>query len=528
MDFRILGPLEALDEGRDVAPAGNKQRALLALLLLHANETLPVERLIDELWGEHPPTAAVKTLQVHVSRLRKALDAGAGNGAGAAIVTREHGYQLRLDPDRLDAHHFERLVAEGRRELATGDPKRAAAAFEAALSLWRGAPLAGLGQEAFVPREAARLEDLRLAALEDLNEAKLALGQHSELVGELEALIGEHPYRERLRAQLMLALYRCERQADALQAYQNARRTLVEELGIEPGERLRELERAVLAQDPALAAPAALPGVGAGGRDPGDLPTGVVTFLLTDIEGSSRLWEADADAMAAALELHDELIAKTVNEHGGRLLKAKGEGDATLTVFRRASDAVACAVVLQRTLHGAPWPGGLDLRVRVALHTGEAHERDGDYFGPALNRAARLRSVARGGATVMSQATAEIVHERLPPETGLVELGRQQLRGLSRPENVFELRAIAPARFGWRVGARRATHDGHCCTRCGARSGCATERSPARPAVTHHRPRGGPLRHRDAIAPRRDPPGHAHRDGRGGEDAAGARGGAVA
>jgi predicted ATPase/DNA-binding SARP family transcriptional activator len=442
MDFRILGPLEALAEGRDVAPAGNKQRALLALLLLHANETLPVERLIDELWGEHPPRAAAKTLQAHVSRLRKALDAGAGNGAGAAIVTREHGYQLRLDPDRLDAHHFERLVAEGRRELATGDPNRAASAFEAALSLWRGAPLAGLGQEAFVPREAARLEDLRVAALEDLGEAKLALGRHSELVGQLEALIGEHPYRERLRAQLMLALYRCERQADALQAYQKARRTLVEELGIEPGERLRELERAVLAQDPALAAPAARPGVGAGEQNAGDLPTGVVTFLLTDIEGSSGLWEADADAMAAALELHDELIAKTANEHGGRLLKAKGEGDATLTVFRRASDAVACAVVLQRTLNGAPWPGGLDLRVRVALHTGEAHEREGDYFGPALNRAARLRSVARGGAAVMSQATAEIVHERLPPETGLVELGRHELRGLSRPENVFELRAI--------------------------------------------------------------------------------------
>ena len=528
MDFRILGPLEALAEGRDVAPAGSKQRALLALLLLHANETLPVERLIDELWGEHPPTAAAKTLQVHVSRLRKALDAGAGNGAGAAIVTREHGYQLRLDPERLDAHHFERLVAEGRRELATGDAKRAAAAFEAALSLWRGAPLAGLGQEPFVPREAARLEDLRLAALEDLGEAKLALGHHGELVGELEALIGEHPYRERLRAQLMLALYRCERQADALQAYQDARRTLVEELGIEPGERLRELERAVLAQDPALAAPAPLPVVGAGGRDGGDLPTGVVTFLLTDIEGSSRLWEGDADAMAAALELHDELIAKSVNEHGGRLLKAKGEGDATLTVFRRASDAVACAVVLQRTLQGAPWPGGLDLRVRVALHTGEAHERDGDYFGPALNRAARLRSVARGGATVMSQATAEIVHER--PAAG-DRAGRARPPAAARPITPGErVRAARdrPGRSGWRVGARRATHGGHCCARCGARAGRATERSPARPADTHHRPRGGPLRHRDAFAPRRDPPGHAHRDGRGGEDAAGARGGAVA
>ena len=122
MDFRILGPLEALDEGRDVAPAGTKQRALLALLLLHANETLPTERLIDELWGEHPPATAARTVQAHVSRLRKALDAGGGNGPGGVIVTREHGYQLKLDPERLDSHRFERLVAEGRRELAEGRP----------------------------------------------------------------------------------------------------------------------------------------------------------------------------------------------------------------------------------------------------------------------------------------------------------------------------------------------------------------------------------------------------------------------
>jgi predicted ATPase/DNA-binding SARP family transcriptional activator len=439
MDFRILGPLEALDEGRDVALAGSKRRALLALLLVHANQTVSIERLIDELWGESPPATAARTVQAHVSRLRKAL--GVGKGADGVIVTHERGYELTLDPERLDALRFERLVAEGRSELAAGHPARAAAAFEAALSLWRGAPLAGLGEEPFVRREAARLDDLRLAALEDLGEAKLALGRHGELVGRLEALIGEHPYRERLRAQLMLALYRCERQADALQAYQDARSTLVEELGIEPGERLRELERAILAQDPALAAPPAPLEVG----DAGDLPTGVVTFLLTDIEDSSGLWEADAGAMAAALELHDELIAQAVHEHDGRLLKAKGEGDATLSVFRRASDAVASAVELQRTLQGASWPGGLDLRVRVALHTGEAHERVGDYFGPALNRAARLRSVARGGAIVMSQATAEIVHDRLPPQIELVELGRQELRGLSRPENVFELRAISQA-----------------------------------------------------------------------------------
>jgi predicted ATPase/DNA-binding SARP family transcriptional activator len=256
MDFRILGPLEALDQGREVALGGSKRRALLALLLLHANETLSTDRLIDALWGERPPSTAAKAVQVHVSRLRKALTPEAANGATGVVVTREHGYELKLDPERLDAHRFERLVAEGNRELAAGRPQRAASAFEGALSLWRGAPLADLAYEPFAQREIARLEDLRVVALEQLNEARLALGRHAEVVGQLEALIGEHPYRERLRAQLMLALYRCDRQADALQAYQDARRTLVDELGIEPGERLRQLERAILAQDPALAAAA--------------------------------------------------------------------------------------------------------------------------------------------------------------------------------------------------------------------------------------------------------------------------------
>ena len=149
--------------------------------------------------------------------------------------------------------------------------------------------------------------------------------------------------------------------------------------------------------------------------------------------------------MASALELHDELIARTAEEHAGRLLKNRGEGDATVTVFRRASDAVEAAVTLQRALADASWPGGLELRVRIAVHTGEAHEREGDYFGPALNRAARLRGLARGGSIVISQATAEIVHDRLPRKVELVDLGPQQLRGLSRPERVLELRALAPA-----------------------------------------------------------------------------------
>ena len=247
MDFRILGPLEVLDEGRVVMLGGSKQRALLALLLLHANETLSPDRLIDELWGDRPPATAGKTLQAHVSRLRKALVAHDG-----AVVTRAHGYELRLDPGCLDAHRFERLVGEGRGALATARPEWALARLQEALALWRGPPLADLAYEPFAQGEIARLDELRVTALEQLIEAKLALGGHAELVGELERLIDEHPYRERLHAQLMLALYRSDRQADALQAYQDARRTLVEQLGIEPGERLRRLERAILAQDPAL------------------------------------------------------------------------------------------------------------------------------------------------------------------------------------------------------------------------------------------------------------------------------------
>ncbi len=260
MDFRILGPLEVLDEGRAIALGGSKQRALLVLLLLHANETLSTDRLIDELWGERPPANAAKTVQMQISRLRKALAGESGGASAGVVVTRERGYELTIDPERLDSHRFERLVAEGRSGLAGGHPERAVSALEAALSLWRGAPLAEFAYEPFAQREIARLDDLRAAALEQLIEAKLALGGHAEVVGQLEALIGEYPYRERLRAQLMLALYRSERQADALQAYQNARRTLVEELGIEPGERLRELERAILAQDPELHLVAEEPG----------------------------------------------------------------------------------------------------------------------------------------------------------------------------------------------------------------------------------------------------------------------------
>jgi YVTN family beta-propeller protein len=252
VDFRILGPLEVSDHGHELAIAGSKQRAVLAILLLHANEVVSSDRLIEQLWGERPPPTAAKSLQVHVSRLRRSLDYGAPKGSDSLIVTRGGGYLVRIEPNELDLERFRTLMKEGTRALADGVPERATQLLGEALELWRGAPLADFAYESFAQPEIAQLEELRLTAVEVRIEAELALGRHAQTIAELESLVDRHPFRERLWAQLMLALYRSGRQAEALHAYQKARRALVDELGIEPGEELRGLERAILDQDPTL------------------------------------------------------------------------------------------------------------------------------------------------------------------------------------------------------------------------------------------------------------------------------------
>ena len=253
-EFRILGPFEARENGRALAIGAGKQRALLALLLLDAGDVVSTDRLIDALWGERPPASALNSVHIYVSQLRKVLGEG-------CLITSGHGYLLALEPEQVDLGRFERMLGEGRELLARGEAKRASEVLRSALALWRGPPLADLASEPFAQGEVARLEELHLAALEERIEADLALGRHAELVPELETLVRANPLRERLRAQLMLALYRSGRQAEALETYRQARMTLVEEVGLEPGRRLQELERAILSQDPTLdlPAPAAAP-----------------------------------------------------------------------------------------------------------------------------------------------------------------------------------------------------------------------------------------------------------------------------
>ena len=245
MEFRILGPLEVWADGGEVSLGGPKPRALLALLLLHPNDVVPADRLIDELWGEDSPERAAAALRVNISRLRKSLPQ-------EVLTTRSPGYLIRVEPDALDLHRFERLVDEGRSLLARGLAADASERLRDALSLWRGPALADFAYESFAQAAIVRLEEIRLVAVELRIDADLALGRHDELVGEVEELVAEHPLRERLRTCLMTALYRSGRQAEALDAYQDARRTLVDELGIDPSAALQELERAILRQDPSL------------------------------------------------------------------------------------------------------------------------------------------------------------------------------------------------------------------------------------------------------------------------------------
>jgi DNA-binding SARP family transcriptional activator len=439
--------LEVLDtHGQRLVLGGPKQRALLAVLLLYAGEVVPVEHLIDELWGEEPPDTAAHILQVYVANLRKVLEPGRARGAaGETVRTRPPGYLIEISPDNFDLARFERLVAAGQAALASADPAQAARVFRQALNMWRGRALADIVLAASGQGEVVRLEERRLGAVEDRIEAELACGRHRELTGELEALIAAHPLRERLHGQFMLALYRSGRQAEALEAYRRTRETLAEELGIDPSRPLQELERAVLAQDPTLdlaptteptqapttAAASAIPPThrsqepttvaqpAATEREPTE-ERKVVTVLCCDVAGHSvSSGPADPEDIRARLRLLDDRLQTEVERFGGAV--EGSVGDAALAVFgapvvheddpERAVRAGLQVLEAIEDLNRAE--PSLDLPVRIGISTGEAvvilHARpdrnERIITGGVVNTAVRLCRLAPIGGVIVDEAT---------------------------------------------------------------------------------------------------------------------------
>jgi predicted ATPase/class 3 adenylate cyclase len=419
MEFRVLGPLEVSSEGRLLDLGGAKQRALLAMLLLDANNVVSTDRLTAGLWEDDPPETAQKALQVHVSGLRKVL-------GKERVVTKEPGYLLRLEAGELDLASFQRLREQGKPADA--------------LALWRGEPLSEFSSSRFARSEIARLEDARLACLEERIDQDIKAGRHNELTGELEGLVQQYPLREQLRALLILALYRCGRQAEALAAYQEARRALVDELGIEPGKPLRDLHQAVLNQDPALDLPGEeVPALGFERRNrPTTLPTGTVTLLFADVEGSTRLLYAlGGDRYQEVRTRTRELVRAASEQHRGD--EVDSTGDSIFIVFESAGDAVEAAAEIQHSLLRESWTPDAAVRLRIGIHTGEPELTADGYVGIDVHIAARLCAAAHGGQVIVSQAVRELVGAESLAGLSFRPLGRHRFKDIPSPEPVFQL-----------------------------------------------------------------------------------------
>ena len=388
MDFRILGPLEVHGDRGAIDVPHRKPRAVLAYLLLHANEPVSAERLAVALWGEDASAGAIRTVHVNVSRLRKAL------GAGEFLTTTPAGYRLRVQPGELDADRFQQLVEEGRRALARGQHEEAGTVLREALKLWRGPPLADLAFEPFAQTEIARLEEQHEAAIEARVEADLAAGRHAELVGELRQLAAAHPAHERLAGQLMLALYRSGRQGDALEAYREARRRLADELGVEPGEDLRLLQKAILDHDPELAlAPASA------------LPHELEAAASQPVEGRDEELAWLRDRWKEAREGKARLVA---------LAGASGMGKTRLAA-ELATDVPASGGAVLYASGAAPARAVHEVldRVRTARRPLLLVLDDADQASPEVLAAAR--DVAGGSVLVLAVARVHEALEGLEP-----------------------------------------------------------------------------------------------------------------
>jgi predicted ATPase/DNA-binding SARP family transcriptional activator/class 3 adenylate cyclase len=438
----LLGPFRWLgDDGAELPIPARKERALLAFLALRAGSDVSAAELTRALWGDEPPRSASKTLQTYVSALRRVLPAG-------TIETTPGGYRLVVAPDDVDVHRFERFLRAAADAAEAGDLRRAADDTGAALALWRGNPLPDLADQPSGMAESARLVEMHRRAEERNFAARLALGEHAELIGDLETAVAAEPLRERRWELLMVALYRSGRQSEALRAYQRLRTVLGEELGLEPGEEARAIEAAILAHAPDVGsvpgpgpapsvrpAPAA-PAVNVRTRPP--LPSGNVTFLFTDIEGSTAMFHRLGAGYEAVLEDHRRLLREVIAAHEG--VEVNTDGDGMSSAFADAGQAIGACLDGQRALAGQEWPEGGEVRVRMGLHTGVARPTpEGDYVAVAMHEAARICAAAHGGQVLLSADTARMVRPVLPPEAALVDRGPYLLSGFDEPEQIYEL-----------------------------------------------------------------------------------------
>jgi predicted ATPase/DNA-binding SARP family transcriptional activator len=430
LQIAILGSVEPRINGDVVGLPGGKQRALLTWLAMRAPRSVSAESAAEALWPHAAPEEAIRNLHVTVSRLRRSLAA-----AGSALETVASGYRLAVEADAIDARRFEKLTGEARAARVEGDAAAARRLLDDALGLWRGPALADVGFESFAQAEIARLEELRLAALEERIDARLSLGEHALVVGELEQLSGEHPSRERLVGLLMLALYRCGRQTDALDVYTRGRLRLDEELGLEPSPELQRLQEAILRHDPSLDAP--VPGdrdARPASIDHWPAPEGVVTMLFTDIEGSTRLARAAGSLWPQLLAEHHRLVLDAVERAGGHL--DGSEGDALFAYFVDPSAAVEAAIAAQHALRHHAWPEPVpDLRVRMGIHAGLVSRADTGYSGLQVHLAARVTAAGHGGQVVVSAAARALLGSQFE----LVDVGEHRLKDFPAPERLWLL-----------------------------------------------------------------------------------------
>jgi len=458
VEFLVLGTVEVVADGRTVPLRGTRERAVLARLLLAPGRVIARDTLVADLWPDTPPEGGgTSALQAYVYRLRKALARG---GAEDLLRARAPGYLLAIESDAVDAVRFEALARQGEQYAGDGRQSEAAETYAEALALWRGPAYDGIDELPFAAAEAARLAEARLGAVEARISADLACGRDRELIGELAALTAAHPLREGLWAARMTALYRADRQAEALRAYQDLRTVLADELGLDPSARLRALEGAILRQDlppatvgagptPPVATPApvrppappvnAAAPVHASAQERPFAPSGVVTFMFTDLVGSTELLVRLGDEAADALRRrHFAALRDAVRAHAGT--EVKNLGDGLMVAFASPAEAVRAAIDIQQA--AADPRAGEPLGIRVGIHAGEPITEQDDFFGTPVVIAQRLCARAEGGQILVSALVQALVGSRVAAT--FEPLGGLALKGLAAPVEAAVVRWVAP------------------------------------------------------------------------------------